>query len=128
MNQFSLDNFVNECREVMSQDGDPIDRVERLVPSMYRLLKGDTGFLKPEHFISDPDHYARNAIYVEDNNSFSLYALVWSPAQFTFSAESGPDCSKGRGRHTSITSLVLGLDQQVIEAFKKTFPARSRPI
>jgi len=83
MNTYSLDNFVNECRGVISQDGDPVDRVELLVPAMYRLLNGDTGFLKPEHFKSDPDHYARNAIHIEDDDSFSLYALVWSPSQWT---------------------------------------------
>jgi predicted metal-dependent enzyme (double-stranded beta helix superfamily) len=83
MSNYSLDNFINECREVMSPDADPIDRVELLVPSMYRLLNGDTGFLKPEHFTSDPEHYARNAIHIEDDNTFSLYALVWSPGQWT---------------------------------------------
>ena len=66
MNIYSLDTFVNECREVISQDGDPVDRVELLVPAMYRLLSGDTGFLKPEHFKSNPDHQdyrVRSLIY-----------------------------------------------------------------
>jgi predicted metal-dependent enzyme (double-stranded beta helix superfamily) len=83
MSTYNLDSFVNECRDVMSLDGDPVDRVELLVPAMYRLLNGDTGFLKPEHFKSDPDHYARNAIHIEEDDSFSLYALVWSPGQWT---------------------------------------------
>lgn len=83
MNSYSLDHFVTECRALLAKDGDPADRVEQLVPAMYKLLKGDTGFLKPEHFISDPNHYARNAIHIEDDGSFSLYALVWSPEQWT---------------------------------------------
>ena len=83
MPTYNLDSFVTECRDVMSLDGDPVDRVELLVPAMYRLLNGDTGFLKPEHFKSDPDHYARNAIHIEEDDAFSLYALVWSPGQWT---------------------------------------------
>ena len=83
MNDYTLESFIEECRQVMSRDGDPVDRVEQLVPSMYRLLNGDTGFLKAEHFTSDPDHYSRNAIHLEDDGSFSLYSLVWSPEQWT---------------------------------------------
>jgi len=83
MSNYSLDNFVKECGDVLSHDGDPVDRVEQLVPSMYRLLDGDTGFLNPEHFTSDPNHYARNAIYIDKKGAFSLYALVWSPGQWT---------------------------------------------
>ena len=83
MNHYNLECFVEECRHVLSKDGEPVDRVEMLVSSMYRLLNGDTGFLRPEHFISDPDHYARNAIHIEADGTFSLYSLVWSPGQWT---------------------------------------------
>ena len=83
MNTYTLDAFIDKCREVMSQDGDPVDRVEALVPSMFQLFHGDTAFLNPEHFVADPDHYARNAIHIDSDGSFSLYALVWSPGQWT---------------------------------------------
>ena len=83
MSHYDLESFIAECRNVLSQDGEPVDRVEMLVPAMYRLLNGDTGFLQPQHFISDPDHYTRNAIHIEADGTFSLYALVWSPDQWT---------------------------------------------
>ena len=80
---YTLDNFVHECRERISAGGTPADFVQDLVPSMYRLLNGDQSFLKPGHFQSDPEHYARNAIYVADDQSMSLYALIWLPGQLT---------------------------------------------
>ena len=40
-------------------------------------------FLRAEHFRSNPDHYTRNAIYISDDESLSLYALVWLPGQWT---------------------------------------------
>lgn len=83
MSDYTLGSFVKECRDILSNRSEPASLVEALVPSMYNLLNGDTGFLKPEHFISDPTHYARNAIHIEGDGGFSLYALVWSPGQWT---------------------------------------------
>lgn len=83
MGDYNLTYFLDDCRTVLSKDGAPVDRVEMLVPAMCRLLSGDTSFLKPAHFNSDPDHYARNAIHREVDGSFSLYALVWLPGQKT---------------------------------------------
>ena len=34
-------------------------------------------------FRADPDHYARNAIHAADDGGPSLYALVWTPGQWT---------------------------------------------
>lgn len=53
------------------------------MPAMYRLLNGSRSFLRPEHFRADPDHYARNAVHVDDNGLMGLYALVWLPGQWT---------------------------------------------
>jgi len=43
--------------------------------------------LKPQHFKDDPDHYARNAVYIAGSTpggeGLSLYALVWNPGQWT---------------------------------------------
>ena len=83
MSDYSLDQFVTECREVISGNFDPATNVEKLVPLMHKLLSGDRDFLRPEHFRTHPDHYARNAIYIADDNLLSLYALVWSPGQWT---------------------------------------------
>jgi hypothetical protein len=35
------------------------------------------------HYRSDPAHYARNLVYAAPDASLSLYALVWSPGQWT---------------------------------------------
>ena len=50
---------------------------------MYKLLSGDKSFLKPEHFQSHPDHYARNAIFIDDHNLMSRDARGWEPGQWT---------------------------------------------
>jgi predicted metal-dependent enzyme (double-stranded beta helix superfamily) len=83
MTDSTLDTFIHECREKIAGSQYPADCVEKIAPSMYRLLNGDKSFLKPEHFRSDPKHYARNAIYIDDNNTLSLFALVWLPGQWT---------------------------------------------
>lgn len=83
MSNYTLDTFIRECREKIAGSDSPADCVENIAPSMYRLLNGDKSFLKPEHFRSDPDHYARNAIYIDDDDMLSLFALVWLPGQWT---------------------------------------------
>ena len=83
MSIYSLEDFVADCRKVIEQHSEPATSVSHIVSLMHRLLTGDTSFLKPEHFRSDPDHYARNAIYIDPQDQMSLYALVWEPGQWT---------------------------------------------
>jgi len=83
MTDSTLDIFLRECREMITGSQYPVDCVEKIAPSMYRLLNSDKSFLKPEHFRSDPDHYVRNAIYFDGNDTLSLFALVWLPGQWT---------------------------------------------
>ncbi len=83
MTDYTLEIFIQECRERISVSRCPADCVETVAPSMHQLLNGNKSFLKPEHFQSDPDHYARNAIYVDENDVMSLFALVWLPGQWT---------------------------------------------
>ncbi|MFT5111465.1 MAG: putative metal-dependent enzyme (double-stranded beta helix superfamily) [Parasphingorhabdus sp.] len=83
MSHYSLDKFVRETRAVISGNYEPSVNVEKIVPLMFKLLSGDKSFLKPEHFQNHPDHYARNAIFVDDAGLMSLYALVWQPGQWT---------------------------------------------
>ena len=80
---YTLDTFVHECRGRISAGGVPADFVTDLAPSIHRLLSGDQSFLKPKHFQSHSEHYARNAIYIADDDSMNLYALVWLPGQWT---------------------------------------------
>ena len=83
MTDYTLDAFVHECRKKLSVSQSPADCVEVIAPSMHRLLNGDKRFLKPEHFRSNPAHYERNAIYIDENDLMSLFALVWLPGQWT---------------------------------------------
>jgi len=79
----ALDCFITECRGVIARTTDAAERVTALAPLMVTLLQSGTGFLRPEHFREDPDHYARNAIYICPDGDLSLFALVWLPGQWT---------------------------------------------
>jgi len=83
MSIYSLDNFIAECKTAIGNNDSPADCVEVIIPSMYRLLTGDTSFLKPEHYITDTEHYSRNAIYVAEQSDISLYSIAWLPGQWT---------------------------------------------
>ena len=80
---YSLDLFIDKCRKVVKNSKCPADCVEKITPFMHELLAGDKSFLKPEHFKSDPSQYCRNAIYIDPENTLSLFALVWLPGQWT---------------------------------------------
>ncbi len=79
---YALDQFLDECRRV-GQGCTAADCVDRILPLMRRLLTGDLAFLADEHRRADPDHYARNAVHLSKDGSFSLFALVWQPGQWT---------------------------------------------
>lgn len=87
MPEYSLQQFVQDsCKIIEGNYSNELSdalNVEMTVPLMQKLLSGNKNFLKPEHFQSHPDHYARNAIFVDDNNVMSLYAIVWEPGQWT---------------------------------------------
>ena len=83
MTSYGLDEFVGDCEAVASANSEAADCVLAVAPLMERLLDGDKSFLKPEHFRSDPAHYARNAVYIAPNDRLSLFALVWLPGQWT---------------------------------------------
>ena len=83
MPSYTLEMFIEDCREKISRGRPPADCVEMIAPSMFQLLNGDTSFLQPQHFRDDPVHYARNAIFIDENDTMSLFALVWLPGQWT---------------------------------------------
>ncbi len=70
-------------RQRAARNPEPADCVLAVAPLMHRLLKEANDFLRPEHLRADPNHYARNAIYIPEDRSLSLFALVWSPGQWT---------------------------------------------
>ncbi|HNB28048.1 MAG TPA: cysteine dioxygenase, partial [Alphaproteobacteria bacterium] len=64
MTGYGIDRFIADCEAAAAANVAAADCVVAALPLMERLLDGDRSFLKPEHFRSDPAHYARNAIYV----------------------------------------------------------------
>jgi predicted metal-dependent enzyme (double-stranded beta helix superfamily) len=78
-----LDRFIGDAHAVIADHEDAADRVTLIAPLMRRLLESDKSFLTAQHFRSDPDHYARNAIHIASDGSLSLFALVWLPGQWT---------------------------------------------
>jgi predicted metal-dependent enzyme (double-stranded beta helix superfamily) len=79
----ALADFIEAARQCALQHPEPADCVLAIAPLMHSLLKQADTFLQPQHWRTDPDHYARNAIYVSPDHSLSLYALVWQPGQWT---------------------------------------------
>lgn len=83
MTAYGIESFIADCEAVADANAEAADCVVAAAPLMERLLEGDKSFLKPEHFRSDPAHYARNAIYIAADERMSLFALVWLPGQWT---------------------------------------------
>ena len=83
MSEYDLKTFIGDARRVALTGAEPADCVPEIAPLMQKLLMGDRSFLDARHFRADPDHYARNAIHLTDDGGPSLYALVWTPGQWT---------------------------------------------
>jgi predicted metal-dependent enzyme (double-stranded beta helix superfamily) len=79
----ALDRFIDASRIAVTQHDETADRVIAIAPLMQRLVADAPQFLADEHFRSDPEHYARNAIYICPTGNLSLFALVWLPGQWT---------------------------------------------
>ena len=79
----ALDTFVAQAIARSRALADPADCVLALAPLMLELIDKAGGFLEPQHYKSDPDHYARNLVYSAPDDSLSLYTLVWLPGQWT---------------------------------------------
>ena len=79
----TLRAFVEDCESVVAKVAGPADRVTAIAPLMQTLAANADGFLSREHFRSEPDHYARNAIHIAPGGDLSLFALVWLPGQWT---------------------------------------------
>ena len=83
MSSAALDQFIAASTALARVHSEPADCVAAIAPLMHGLLAHADSFLAPQHLRADPDHYARNAIYVAPDQSLSLYALVWTPGQWT---------------------------------------------
>lgn len=83
MNSSALDQFIADSAALARAYPEPADCVAAIAPLMRALLQHADAFLAPKHLRADPVHYARNAIHVAPDQSLSLYALVWTPGQWT---------------------------------------------
>ena len=83
MSDYSLERFMADTRDVVRSPRESADYVDAVVPLLHRLISGSRDFLTPEHFRTDAEHYARNAVHIDEEGGLSLYALVWLPGQWT---------------------------------------------
>ena len=79
----ALREFIDKAAALARAHPDPADCVAAIAPLMQTLLRHADAFLAPQHLRADPAHYARNAIFVALDQSLSLYAIVWTPGQWT---------------------------------------------
>ncbi|MDA0340358.1 MAG: cysteine dioxygenase family protein [Proteobacteria bacterium] len=78
-----LEAFRDTCTSVIGETSAPADIVRRLAPVMGELTKAADDFLEPAHRRSDPNGYARNLIFATEDDTLSLFSLVWTPGQWT---------------------------------------------
>lgn len=78
-----LGQFIDDCRRTAAAGRSAAECVDSILPRMRDLLTGSLDFITDDHRRGDPDHYARNAIYLSDDDEISLFALVWQPGQWT---------------------------------------------
>ena len=83
MSSAALDRFIAQAIDCSRAKPDPADCVLAIAPLMLDLIDNAGTFLRPQHYRADPEHYARNLIYEAADDGLSLYALVWSPGQWT---------------------------------------------
>ena len=83
MTSYTLETFIADCKDQAGRHPEPADVVRAIMPLMHRLLCGERAFLEPEHYDSEPDHYARNLVFADEDAGLSLYTLVWLPGQWT---------------------------------------------
>ena len=78
-----LERFRSCCATVIEEVKVPADIVRALAPVMGDLTKKAADFLEPSHRHSEVGEYTRNLIFSSNNNTLSLYTIVWRPGQWT---------------------------------------------
>jgi predicted metal-dependent enzyme (double-stranded beta helix superfamily) len=79
----TLATFIAQATACSQHHADAADCVLALAPLMLDLIDHSDTFLEPQHYRSDPLHYARNLVYDAPDHNLSLYTLVWLPGQWT---------------------------------------------
>lgn len=75
--------LLEEMRSVRKEFAAPADIVLEGAPLMHRMVADSDDLLTAEDLQCSNEHYSRNLIYAEPDNSMSLYAMVWQPGQWT---------------------------------------------
>ncbi len=83
MSRTDLASFIARASALVRSHPEPADCVLALAPLVLDLVDRAPEFLQPEHYRSDPNHYARNLVHDAPDASLSLYTLVWMPGQWT---------------------------------------------
>jgi 3-mercaptopropionate dioxygenase len=83
MKSTALERFIDQAIKHSRTSSEPADCVLALAPLMLELIDNAGSFLEPQHYRSDPGHYARNLVFDAPDESLSLYTLVWLPGQWT---------------------------------------------
>jgi predicted metal-dependent enzyme (double-stranded beta helix superfamily) len=79
----ALESLIARASALTRDRTEPADCVLALAPLMLELIEQAPTFLEARHCESDAGHYARHLIHAAADDSLSLYALVWSPGQWT---------------------------------------------
>ena len=53
----------------------------KLAAALRDAVRGQHGWLRPEHRIGDPANYMRHLLYVDPDGDFVMSVLVWMPGQ-----------------------------------------------
>ena len=83
MGRYALQQFIDDAKKTAGQDCAPHQCVASIAPRMMRLLAEGEQFLEDHHLESDDKQAARNLIYASEDDTLSLYVLVWQPGQWT---------------------------------------------
>ena len=83
MAAYDLESFLKDCEEICSKEKRPSSIVLAVSPLLKKLLLADLSFLNKKHFKADKNQYARHLVYCNEDESLSLFTMVWSPGQWT---------------------------------------------
>lgn len=78
-----LESFQSDCADAVARNSGPSEIVRALVPRMRKLVQVAPEFLEPCHCQGRPDRYTRNLVFAGENDTLSLFTLVWAPGQRT---------------------------------------------
>jgi predicted metal-dependent enzyme (double-stranded beta helix superfamily) len=76
-------NFLDEVKVIGREFLEPADIVLEAAPLMYQRMSRFRELLTPDLVHGCDEHYARNLIHCEPDDSMSLFCMVWGPGQWT---------------------------------------------